>query len=258
MSTGSSLCVIRHLLVIVLLLLQVPTVSAGQLTIAAASDLRFAMDELIVAFRQAHPADMADVVYGSSGNFNAQIRQGAPYDLYFSADIAYAQDLARDGFAASQVQRYALGRLVLWSRQPDTPALSLASLVEPRFTRIAIANPQHAPYGMRAVEALRAAGVWERVEAKLVYGENIAQTAQFVQSGAAQIGIIALGLALSPELLKAGSYSLLPETLHEALEQGFIITSRARDNVLAAEFAAYMVSAEARAVLDRYGFSLPE
>lgn len=257
MHVKSFIALARRTLVLVALL-QVSTVAAEQLTIAAASDLRFAMDELVVAFRQKNPDDTIEVVFGSSGNFNAQIRQGAPYDLYFSADISYAEELARDGFAATAARAYALGRIVLWSTQYDASALSLASLAEPRFTRIAIANPLHAPYGQRAEEALRAAGVWDQVEAKLVHGENIAQTAQFVQSGNAQVGIIALALAMNPALAEAGPYLLIPDSMHEPLLQGFIVTARAKANPLAARFAAYVESAEALAIMNRYGFSLPE
>jgi molybdate transport system substrate-binding protein len=245
------------LLVLCNLLLAFP-LQAGEITIAAASDLKFAMDDIITAFRLAHPADKIEVVYGSSGNFHAQIQQGAPYDLYFSADISYALELERAGFAAAPTQPYATGRIVLWSTQVDASTLTLANLTEARFARIAIANPAHAPYGKRAEEALQAAGVWDQVEAKLVFGENIAQTAQFVQSGAAQIGVIALALAVNPELAAQGDYFLIPDSLHEPLEQGFIITARAKANALASEFAAFMAAETTRAIMGRYGFVLPD
>ena len=132
---------------------------AGKLTIAAASDLKFAMDEIAAAFRKANPSDTIEVVYGSSGKFQAQIRQGAPYDLYFSADIADPRALAKEGFASSAVKRYAFGRIVLWSASLDASKMTLQSLVEPRIARIAIANPKHAPYGKRAEEALTTATV---------------------------------------------------------------------------------------------------
>lgn len=235
-----------------------PSLHAEKITIAAASDLKFAMDEVIAAYLLRNTADEVDVVYGSSGTFNAQIQQGAPYDLYFSADIAYPRALAEAGFAASDVQPYAIGRIVLWSAQQDASRMTLADLAEARFSRIAIANPQHAPYGQRAEQALRASGVWEHVQARLVYGENITQAAQFVQTGAAQIGIIALSLALSPELARAGAYLLIPDTLHDPLEQGFIVTRRAAGNAAAARFSAYMQGEAARQVLTRYGFVLPE
>ena len=135
--------------------------------------------------------------------------------------------------------------------------MTLADLTDPSIRKIAIANPQHAPYGKRAEEALKAAGVWDKIKPKLVYGENIAQTAQYVQSGNAQVGIIALSLALGPELARQGSYALIPDKLHQPLEQGFIITRRAADNSLARAFARFMASKEARAIMTRYGFALP-
>lgn len=230
---------------------------AGQITIAAASDLKFAMDEIAASFRKAHPGDAVEVVYGSSGNFHAQIQQGAPFDLFFSADIAYPRELAQRGLAASEVKPYAIGRIVLWSASLDATRMTLASLADPKITRIAIANPKHAPYGKRAEEALRAAGVWEKVEPKLVYGENIAQTAQYVQTGNAQVGIIALSLAVNPELAGKGGYWLIPDNLHQPLEQGFVITKRAAGNELATRFADFMGTRPVRAIMTRYGFVLP-
>ncbi|MDT8399163.1 MAG: molybdate ABC transporter substrate-binding protein [Pseudomonadales bacterium] len=231
---------------------------AGKLTIAAASDLKFAMDEIVATFRVSHPGDQVDVIYGSSGKFRTQIEQGAPYDLYFSADIVYPRLLAESGLAGSEVRPYAFGRIVLWSATMDAATMTLANLSDPRISRIAIANPRHAPYGKRAEEALRASGLWEKVESKLVYGENIAHTAQLIQTGNAQIGIIALSLAVNPELADKGAYWLIPDELHAPLDQGFVITKRAEGNAAAKRFSAYMSSKAARAVMTRYGFVLPE
>jgi len=246
------------------LLIAISLLSAGQtayasdkITIAAAADLKFALDEVVVLFNKSHPADQVDVIYGSSGKFRTQIEQGAPYDLYFSADIAYPRALKDAGLAVSEAQTYGIGRIVLWSTQRTADQMSLAGLVDPAIQKVAITNPQLAPYGKRAEEALKAAGVWDKVEAKLVFGENVAQTAQFVQTGNAQVGIIALSLALSPELAKQGSYVLISDTLHQPLEQGFIITRRAANNPLAREFARFMSGKEARAIMMRYGFALP-
>lgn len=247
---------LKHLLAICSLLLAL-SVQAEKVTVAAAADLKFAMDEIVTLFRKTNPTDEVDVIYGSSGNFRTQIQQGAPYDLYFSADISFPRELAKSGFAASAVMPYALGRIVLWSTSLDASKMTLARLTDPKITRIAIANPKHAPYGKRAEEALRAAGLWEKIEPKLVYGENIAHTAQFVQTGNAQVGIIALALAMSPGLASKGGYWLIPDRLHEPLEQGFIITKRAKDNALAKRLADYMGSKPARAVMTRYGFVLP-
>lgn len=247
----------RKIFVSWLMLFTIQSAHAEKITIAAAADLKFTMDEIVIAFKKENAADEIEVIYGSSGKFYTQIQQGAPYDLYFSADINFPRELAKSGFAASEVKPYAFGRIVLWSANQDAAKMTLASLTDPRITRIAIANPKHAPYGKRAEEALRASGLWQKVEPKLVYGENVAQTAQFVQTGNAQIGIIALSLTVNPELANKGSYSLIPDDLHTPLEQGYIITKRAAGNALAKRFAEYLGSAPARAVMTKYGFSLP-
>lgn len=231
---------------------------AETITVAAAADLKFALDEMAVDFRRANPADELHLVYGSSGRFQAQIQQGAPYDLYFSADVDLLRQLAQSGYAASEVRPYAFGRLVLWSTRRDAAERSLNDLADPATGRIAIANPKHAPYGKRAQEALRASGVWETVENRLVYGENVAQAAQFVQTGSAQVGLIALSLALNPELANQGHYRLVPDSLHAPLAQGFIITRRAAGSDLARRFADYLHGRSAHIVMRKHGFVLAD
>ena len=247
---------LKHLLSASALLLAL-SAHAEKITVAAAADLKFAMDEIVTTFKKTSAGDELDVIYGSSGKFHTQIQQGAPYDFFFSADIAFPRELAKTGFAASDVKPYAVGRIVLWSTGLDARKMTLDSLTDPKITRIAIANPKHAPYGKRAEEALRASGVWDKIEPKLVYGENIAHTAQFVQTGNAQVGIIALALAVNPELASKGGYWLVPDKLYNRLEQGFIITKRAADSALAKRFADYMGSTAARTVMTKYGFVLP-
>ena len=247
----------RIFLVAGCLSLAASAVQAEKITIAAAADLKFAMDELVSDFKKANPGAEVDVVYGSSGNFFSQINQGAPYDLFFSADIMYPQQLVTAGLAASDAKPYASGRIVLWSGSLDASRMTLESLADPKITRIAIANPQHAPYGKRAQEALQAAGLWDKIQPKLVFGENIAQTAQFVESGNAQVGIIALSLAVNPELASKGGYWLVPEKLHQPLEQAYIITKRAENNALARGFADFMDGKPARTIMIKYGFALP-
>ena len=246
-----------RIILVLMALAFAPAVLAERITIAAASDLKGCLDEVAANFRKAHAGDEVEVVYGSSGKFKTQIEQGAPFDLFFSADVAFPRDLLQANLAVGEVHPYGIGRIVLWSKTIDAKALSLADLTRTDIRKIAIANPQHAPYGERAEEALRASGVWENVEGKLVLGENIAQTAQFAESGNAQVAIIALSLVLGPEMSGKGSYSLVPDSLHEPLEQGFVITKRAADNALAKAFADYMGSGETRAVMVRYGFALP-
>jgi molybdate transport system substrate-binding protein len=234
-----------------------PLRAEEKITLAAAADLKFAMEEIVAEFKKQHPQDTVETIYGSSGKFHTQIQQGAPYDLYFSADIGYPRTLATEGLAASAVKPYAFGRIVLWSASRDASKMSLADLTDPSVRKIAIANPKHAPYGKRAEEALRSAGLWEKLEPKLVYGENIAQTAQYVQTGNADVGIIALALALNQELAAKGGYRLIDDKLHQPLEQGYIITKRAANNALAKQFADFMESKATRAIMVRYGFVLP-
>lgn len=241
----------------VLVLASFSTASAAEVNIAAAADLKFALDEIVTAFKKVHPGNAIQTTYGSSGKFHTQILQGAPFDLFFSADISYPRELARRGMAASDAKPYAVGRIVLWSKGVTASRMTLASLDDPKISRIAIANPRHAPYGKRAEEALRSAGVWNKLQSRLVLGENIAHAAQFVQTGNAQAGIIALSLALNPELASKGGYYLIPYKLHTPLEQGYIITRRAADNKLAREFADYMAARTARAIMVKYGFVLP-
>lgn len=227
------------------------------LTIAAASDLRFALDELLQSFRATRPGVRVDVVYGSSGKLSTQVRNGAPFDIFFSADRAYAQELEVAGFTAGAPRLYATGRLVAWSADAVLGRLSLDDLVRhPSVKRFAIANPDHAPYGQRAVEVLRNRGLYDAVAPRLVLGDNINQAAQFVQTGAAQAGIVAYSLVLSPALAGQGAWTLLPQAWHTPLEQAFVVTKRAAALSLAADFVRHLDLPASQALLQRYGFAV--
>jgi molybdate transport system substrate-binding protein len=229
-----------------------------RLTIAAASDLRAALDELLAALRAAQPAARMEAIYGSSGKLATQIRHGAPFDVFLSADVAFARALHEAGLTAGPPRLYAVGRLVTWSLQPALGRLPLEELVRhPGVRRLAIANPEHAPYGQRAVEALHARGVYEPARPKLVLGENVAQAAQFVEAGAAQAGIVAYSLVLAPALAGKGAWTLVPQAWHRSLEQGLVVLRRAAANPLAGDFVQHLESAAGRAVLRRFGFALP-
>jgi molybdate transport system substrate-binding protein len=245
------------LLMLLMCLGLMPPVAAGTLTIAAAADLKFAMAEVVEQFRATHPSARVEVIYGSSGKFLTQITNGAPFDMYFSADIAYPRELERKGLTTGATRSYAIGRLVLWSLQPELANTPLQALPQSAIRKYAIANPQNAHYGRRAQEVLEPHGVWEAMRPKLVLGENIAHTAQFVDSGAAEAGIVALALVLSPTMTGKGTWTLIPAAWHAPLEQGYVITRRAAGNPLAATFADYMSSTPARAIMRRYGFTLP-
>ncbi|MFW3614156.1 molybdate ABC transporter substrate-binding protein [Billgrantia antri] len=224
--------------------------------IAAAASLRAAMDELVATYRTQHPTASLEAVYGASGSLRAQIENGAPFDLFFSADMAFPQALAAGGHAAGGVTPYAEGRLVLWSEDIDASTLTLGDLADARFRRIAIANPRHAPYGARAEEALRASGLWQTLEPKLVFGENIGQALQMVHSGAANVGILALA-QMHASAMRGSTFHLIDSSLHQPLENGFIVTRRGGDDPTARGFADFMQSPEALRILEAYGFSMP-
>ncbi|MFZ5466081.1 MAG: molybdate ABC transporter substrate-binding protein [Pseudomonadota bacterium] len=231
--------------------------AADEAKIAAASDLKFAFDELKPLFEKRHPEHKLEMIMGSSGKFTQQIENGAPFDMFFSADVSMPRKLVESGKAIAPVTTYAFGRVVLWSAKVDAARLTLGDLPRAEFRKVAIAAPDHAPYGARAKEALEHARVWDRVEDKMVYGENISHTAQLIDTQAADIGIVALSLALNDKLKSKGGYYLIPEDYHQPLEQAYAVTKHGENNRAAQAFAEFMRSEEARRVMRHYGFLLP-
>lgn len=231
---------------------------SGRLTIAAASDLRFALDEALLPWRAAQRGATIDVVYGASGKLATQLRNGAPFDVFLSADIAFARELHEAGLATGAPRVYAIGRLAAWSTDAELGRLPLAALVRnARVKRFAIANPEHAPYGQRALQVLRSQGLEADARPKLVFGDNVAQAAAFIDSGAAQAGLIAHSLMLSPALAGKGAWTLIPQEWHAPLEQALVIARRAADNPLAAAFVRHLEAPSTRELLQRHGFALP-
>ena len=229
-----------------------------EVTIAAAADLRFAMDSIVAVFTAKNPDITVKPVYGASGSFFEQINNGAPFDLFFSADVDYPQKLEDANKTLGAVTQYATGHLVLWSKVLDPGREQMNTLLDKSVNKIAIANPAHAPYGKRAEESLRYYGLYDKVKSKLVIGENIAQTAQYAQSGAADVGIIALSLALSPTMQQSGGkYWLIPPSAHQPLHQGYVLLSHAKYNIGATRFAAFFNSPASAAILKRFGFGQP-
>jgi molybdate transport system substrate-binding protein len=228
--------------------------------VAAASDLKFALKETAARFR-AETGSQLTLTFGSSGNLFTQIRQGAPFQMYLSADEDYVLRLADEGLVEGRGELYAIGRIVLMVPRgsPLRPDGSLddlaAALADGRLTRLAIANPEHAPYGRRAMEALRHKGLWEAIRPRLVLGENVSQAAQFAVSGSAEGGIVAYSLALSPQLAALGEHAPIPEAWHEPLRQRMALLKGGGQ--VARRFYAYMQQPAARAVMRRYGFGLP-
>ena len=233
---------------------------ARPLLVAAASDLGYCIDELVGAYRKTAPDAELKVSLGASGNFFAQIRNGAPFGVFLSADMDYPRQLGKLGAAdGATLTPYAIGRIALWTLDPQIdPARGLASLAgDARIKRVAIANPVTAPYGRAARAALERDGLWQALQPKLVVGENIAQTAQFVQTGNAQIGIVSFATLRSTKLAGVGRYALVPHDSLPPIEQGAIVTRAGAGNPHAAGFVRFLGSPEARAILARNGFELP-
>jgi molybdate transport system substrate-binding protein len=232
---------------------------AAELRVAAASDLAFVLPEIAAGFEKQSGATVK-LSFGSSGNFAAQIQNGAPFDVFMAADIGYPKKLIEAGVAdATSLYVYGSGKIVIWapkSSELDLEGSGMWVLLEKPVTRIAIANPQHAPYGRAAVAALTHFGIYEAVKPKLVLGENISQAAQFVQSGNAEVGILALALALAPTLRDKGKYWLVPPDSYAALEQAAVALKNSNEPQLARAFIMYLSSPSVIELLRRYGFEV--
>lgn len=239
------------------------TVSCGarpaSLRIAAAADLRFALDELVKTYTRQHSGVRIEPVYGSSGLFYGQLVNRAPFDLYLSADLQYPRKLAEQGFVLPGSEfTYAVGRIVVWTGKAsgiDVERLGIDALRQPGMHHVAIANPAHAPYGRAAEAALRRLGVYDAVKDKLVMGENISQAFQLVESGAAEAGIVALSLAMAPGASGQGRFWEVPREAYPRVEQGGVIMKWTRHPAGAQQFRAFLLAPQGRAILKRYGFA---
>jgi len=228
--------------------------------VAAAADLKFALDAVLAEAAGSAPGVRPSVTYGSSGSFFAMIENGAPFDLYLSADADYPRRLAAKGLADGDVFLYAVGRLALWvpaSSKLDVRALGLRALLDPSVGKVAIANPRHAPYGRAAEASMRTLGVYEAVKGRLVLGENVAQAAQFVKSGAADAGVVALSLALAPQMRAAGRWVELPLGSYPRMDQGGIVLKGSREPAAARALRDLLLGPQGRRTLAEYGFFLP-
>jgi len=232
-----------------------------RLLVAAAADLRFALDDVLIEFRRAHPEHDPKPTYGSSGTLFAQLDNGAPFDLFLSADTKFPKQLINRGKAeAESLFLYAIGHIVVWvpnESKLDLAQLGIRALLDPTLRKVAIANPEVAPYGGAAVAAMKKLGVYEAVSSKLVLGENVAQAAQFVQSRAADAGIVSLSLALAPKLKDAGRYWEIPTDAFPSLEQAGVIRSGATNRDGAVQLRDFLCGPVGRETLRRYGFALP-
>ena len=232
---------------------------AQDIRLAAAADLQFAMQDIAAQF-QKETGKSVEVIYGSSGNFFQQLQNGAPFDIFFSANLDYAKRLEAAGLTEpGSYYQYAKGKIVIWV--PNESKLDLKSgletLLDPAIKKIAVANPQHAPYGQAAVAAMQKEGVYDKVKSKLVLGENISQTASFVMSGSADVGILALSLALSPNMKDKGRYAEIAADEYPPIEQACVILSSSKSKEAAHQFLQFIKTPAIGKLLQRYGFDVP-
>jgi molybdate transport system substrate-binding protein len=248
----------RFLIFVLLGVITLPA-AAAELRVAAASDLAFVLPEIVAGFEKQSGATIK-VSFGSSGNFTAQIQNGAPFDVFMAADIAYPRTLIEAGKAdGASLYVYGSGRIVVWvpeGSKLDFERGGMRVLLDPQVKKISIANPQHAPYGRAAVAALEHYQLYSQVKPKLVLGENISQAAQFVQSGNADAGILALSLVLAPAMHDKGKYWLVPESSYPPLEQAAVVVKSSSEAALARAFVDYLKSPFAIDRLRRYGFEV--
>jgi molybdate transport system substrate-binding protein len=225
-------------------------------TVVVAANLKTAMDSIVKVYKIKYPNDVIQVTYGASGKFYEQISNGAPFDVFFSADMNYPKLLKNNGFTVSLIKLYAIGRLAIWSKKLDPNVNKMNSLIDGKVKKIAIANPKTAPYGAKTIESFKYYKLYDKIKGNLVFGENISQTAQFVAFGAADIGIIALSDAKSPAMLKERSkYYIIPQESHSLLEQGCVILKHGKGNEVAKQFYDYISSEVAIKILTYYGYS---
>ncbi len=237
------------------------TTTTISIRIAAASDLKFAMDEIIREFRTQHQEIEVDATFGSSGNFYAQLCNKAPFDVFFSADSDYPRRLIEQGLAIQETSiQYAVGQIVVWVRNDsllDIDTLGMQTLMDPSIKKIAIANPRHAPYGRAAEVAMKSLSVYDAVTDRLVVGENVSQAAQFVESGAADVGIIALSLATSSAMKDKGRFGIVPRDSYPTLIQTAVVLSSAGDQQACNAFCDFVIGVQGQEILARHGFLVP-
>jgi molybdate transport system substrate-binding protein len=231
--------------------------SAEEITVAAAADLQFVLKDAATRFEQ-QTGNKVNLIFGSSGNFFSQIQNGAPFDVFFSADLDYPKQLEAAGLVEpNTLYQYATGKIVLWVRNDSKLDLSkgLAALLDPSVNKIAIANPAHAPYGRAAMAALEHEQLSGKLKDKFVLGENVSQTAQFVESGSAEAGIIALSLAVAPAMKEKGRYVEVSTSLYPPLQQGCVVLKSSKKKAVALAFVEFLKKPEMVKLLENSGFA---
>ncbi len=231
---------------------------AGEINIAAAADLKFALTKIIKIYEASNKSETVKTTFGASGKLTTQITEGAPFDLFFAANISYPERLKAVGMTFGEIKPYAVGRLVILTKKGSGVDVKQGAniLLSPKVEKIAIANPDVAPYGKAAVEALKSFGVYDKVQNKIVKGENAQQAATFGITGAADVAIVAHSSALQPLVAKDTESFLIPASAHAKMVQGYVMTKKGADNPSSKKFLTFFESKDGDAILKKYGFTL--
>jgi molybdate transport system substrate-binding protein len=247
----------KRVITVFTILFVIMTVSAQKVNVAAAANLRYVLEELKTAYISQNPKAKVNLTFGASGMLVQQIQNGASFDLFMAADNEFPLKLKEKGLTTGNMSTYAFGKLAIYSTSLDLEKLGLAALKDPTVKKIAIANPATAPYGERAEELLKSLKLYESLKPKIITGENISQTAQFAFTGNAEIGFIALSLALAPEMAGKGNYYIIPQNWYKPIEQACILIKTQVVNTEASKFKKFILSAATKAIWEKWGYSVP-
>lgn len=248
----------KRLLCMVVLVLCMGMVMAQKVNVAAAANLRYVLEEIKVAYLKTSPKSKVNLTFGSSGTLVQQISNGASFDFFMAADNEFPLKLKDKGLTVGPMTTYAFGKLALYSTTLDVKKMGMEALKDPSVKKIALANPETAPYGERSVQLLKAMLLYEKVQSKLVLAENISQAAQYAFTGNVEIGFIALSLALAPEMAGKGSYHVIPEKMYKPVEQACILLRTPVLNSEAARFRKFVLSAATKSIWEKYGYTMPK
>lgn len=248
----------KSILCILLIALSLGSIQAQKVNVAAAANLRYVLEEIKTAYLKCHPKSTVNLTFGSSGTLVQQISNGATFDIFLAADNEFPLKLKDKGLTVGPMKTYAFGKLALYSTTLDVEKLGIAALKEASVKKIAVANPETAPYGERAVELLKSLGLYEMTKSKLVIAENISQAAQYAFTGNVEIGFVALSLALAPEMAGKGSCFVIPARMYKPVEQACILIKRPVLNTEAVRFRTYVLSAATKSIWEKYGYTVPD
>jgi len=247
----------KRIIISIAILFTVLSVPAQKVNVAAAANLRYVLEEIKTAYVKQHPKAKVNLTFGASGMLVQQIQNGASFDLFMAADNEFPVKLKEKGLTTGGMSTYAVGKLALYSTTMDVAKPGLEALKDPSVKKIAIANPETAPYGERAIELLKTLKLYESLKPKIILGENISQTAQFAFTGNAEIGFIALSLALAPEMAGKGNYYIIPQNRYKPIEQSCILLKTSVLNTETARFRLFILSPATKAIWEKYGYSVP-